>query len=152
MLYRHPGEHFLNGDYFDYIIVPESETESMLDCGWYLTTQDAKDAHDHQDDPPEVEVQPKRRGLKDLTEEEIELILCENYTTQDAKDAHDHQDDPPEVEVQPKRRGFKDLTEEEIDLISCENCSLLALVEKYNITYHTARKIKANELDKKTIH
>lgn len=109
MLYRYPGEHFLNGDYFDYIIVPESETESMLDCGWYLTTQDAKDAHDQQDDPPEVEVQPKRRGLKDLTTEEIELI-------------------------------------------SRENCSLLALVEKYNITYHTARKIKANELDKKTIH
>lgn len=99
MLYKYPGEHFLERDYFDYVIVPESETETMLDRGWYLTPADAKDAHEQQDEPPKTEETKKARGLKDLTDEEKELI-------------------------------------------SCEQISLMAIMEKYNVTYHTARKLR----------
>lgn len=77
MLYKYPGEHFLNGDYFDYIIVPESETETMLDCGWFLTTLDAK-ASAEQEPEPEPQSEEKPRSIKDLTEDEkLEIIAAE---------------------------------------------------------------------------
>ena len=41
MLYKHPGQHALHGDVFDYIIVDELEVEEKIESGWSLTTTEA---------------------------------------------------------------------------------------------------------------
>jgi uncharacterized phage infection (PIP) family protein YhgE len=41
MLYRHPGEHEIHGDKFDYVIVEEDDVEEYLDAGWFETTGEA---------------------------------------------------------------------------------------------------------------
>ncbi len=41
MLYKHPGQHELHGDMFDYIIVDELEVDKRLSDGWSITTTEA---------------------------------------------------------------------------------------------------------------
>ncbi len=41
MLYKHPGQHALHGEMFDYIIVDELEVEEKIELGWSLTTTEA---------------------------------------------------------------------------------------------------------------
>ena len=41
MLYKHPGQHAIHGDMFDYIIVDESEVNTHIVHGWPLTTSEA---------------------------------------------------------------------------------------------------------------
>ncbi len=41
MLYKHPGQHELQGDKFDYIIVGETEVENRVKAGWSMTTTEA---------------------------------------------------------------------------------------------------------------
>jgi hypothetical protein len=42
MLYKHPGQHEIHGNNFDYIIVDESDIEQAIKDGWFLTTDEAK--------------------------------------------------------------------------------------------------------------
>jgi hypothetical protein len=42
MLYKHPGQHKIHGDSFDYVIVDESEVEAKLKEGWAKGTEEAK--------------------------------------------------------------------------------------------------------------
>ena len=41
MLYKHPGQHALHGDMFDYVIVDELEVDKFLNVGWSMTTTEA---------------------------------------------------------------------------------------------------------------
>lgn len=45
MLYKAPGPHEIHGGHFDYIIVDDDQIEAKLAAGWYLTTTEAKAAH-----------------------------------------------------------------------------------------------------------
>ena len=44
MLYKWPGPHSIHGDFFDYIVVNDSDIEQVLADGWKLTTPEAKEA------------------------------------------------------------------------------------------------------------
>jgi hypothetical protein len=46
MLYRAPGPHEIHGGRFDYTIVHDDDVEAALADGWYLTTPEAKAAHE----------------------------------------------------------------------------------------------------------
>ena len=46
MLYKAPGLHEIHGGHFDYTIVNDNEIEATLAAGWYLTTTEAKAAHE----------------------------------------------------------------------------------------------------------
>lgn len=46
MLYKCPGSHAIHGGKFDYTIVDESEIKATIAAGWFLTTTEAKEAHD----------------------------------------------------------------------------------------------------------
>lgn len=45
MLYKHPGQHEIHGDFFDYTIVDDTEEviEQAIAEGWALTTPEAKE-------------------------------------------------------------------------------------------------------------
>lgn len=44
MLYKYPGKEKIHGDFFNYIVVPAVEIAEKQAEGWYLTTQEAKEA------------------------------------------------------------------------------------------------------------
>lgn len=44
MLYKTPGPHKFHGGDFDYIIVDEVNVDASLVDGWFLTTDEAKEA------------------------------------------------------------------------------------------------------------
>ena len=46
MLYKAPGPHEIHGGRFDYTIVDDDQIEATLAAGWYLTTTEAKAAHE----------------------------------------------------------------------------------------------------------
>jgi hypothetical protein len=46
MLYKAPGPHDIHGGKFDHIIVNDDQIEGTLAAGWYLTTTEAKAAHE----------------------------------------------------------------------------------------------------------
>lgn len=46
MLYKAPGPHEIHGGRFDYTIVDDGQIEATLAAGWYLTTTEAKAAHE----------------------------------------------------------------------------------------------------------
>jgi hypothetical protein len=48
MLYKCPGPHPIHGGFYDTTIVDASEIDKALSEGWYLTTPDAKAAHEAQ--------------------------------------------------------------------------------------------------------
>jgi Glu-tRNA(Gln) amidotransferase subunit E-like FAD-binding protein len=79
MLYRHPGEHFLHNDWFDYIIVLQNEAEIHLKKGWSRTTAEAKAKAQSK----EKNEMYKKRRLDQLSKEEIEKIL-------DSKESYRH--------------------------------------------------------------
>lgn len=74
MLYRYPGPHEIDGEKYDYIILPENQVPSMLTRGWYLTTAEAKAAAEPKQ-PPVISAQfSGKRPPSELTPEEIEQI------------------------------------------------------------------------------
>lgn len=72
MLYKHPGQHEIHGDKFDYTIVDADEEgaiEAAKADGWYLTTDEAKAKEAASDDnaPPtraELEAKATELGIK----------------------------------------------------------------------------------------
>jgi hypothetical protein len=46
MLYKCPGPHDLHGGKYDYTIVPDEQIDAALADGWFLTTPEAKAAHE----------------------------------------------------------------------------------------------------------
>jgi hypothetical protein len=46
MLYKAPGPHAIHGGFFDHCIVPDEEIERAKSEGWFLTTPEAKAAHE----------------------------------------------------------------------------------------------------------
>jgi len=42
MLYKHPGQHDIHGDKFDYIIVDEADVDAKVKEGWSKSTDEAK--------------------------------------------------------------------------------------------------------------
>lgn len=48
MLYRAPGPHQIHGGDFDYVIVEDDRVEEKLAEGWYLTTTEAREAHEEE--------------------------------------------------------------------------------------------------------
>lgn len=44
MLYKHPGQHEIQGDRFDYVTVPDDDIEIMLADGWHRTPTEALEA------------------------------------------------------------------------------------------------------------
>ena len=56
MLYKWPGTHEVHGDFFDYIVVNDSDIEQVLAQGWHLTTPEAKEASKPK--PLELDPQP----------------------------------------------------------------------------------------------
>jgi hypothetical protein len=46
MLYKAPGPYEIHGGRFDYTIVDDDQIEATLAAGWYLTTTEAKAAHE----------------------------------------------------------------------------------------------------------
>lgn len=73
MLYKHPGPHFIDDDYYDYVIVDEAiegECERHVEQGWFISHIEAKrvfNAPKVDDSPPtrdELEVKGKELGLK----------------------------------------------------------------------------------------
>ena len=42
MLYKHPGQHEIHGDSFDYIVVEDDDVKEALKRGWAKTTDEAK--------------------------------------------------------------------------------------------------------------
>lgn len=67
MLYQFPGPHEIHGARFDYIIVDDDQIEATLAAGWYLTTPEAKAAHQAAqqvavDDAPPTRDEMKRKA------------------------------------------------------------------------------------------
>lgn len=67
MLYKAPGPHDIHGGRFDYTIVDDEQVEAMLAAGWYLTTTEAKAAHeaalqDAADNAPPTRDELKRKA------------------------------------------------------------------------------------------
>lgn len=81
MLYKHPGQHKLHGDMFDYIIVNEDAVEDTIKKGWSLTTDEAKgimDAEIIDNAPPtreEIEAKATELGIKFRSNTTDETIL-----------------------------------------------------------------------------
>lgn len=44
MLYKHPGKHEIDGDFYDYIIVHEDDTDACIKDGWSLSAIEAKES------------------------------------------------------------------------------------------------------------
>lgn len=53
MLYKYPGKHYLERDYYDYIIVPIPDTDKYLAKGWARTPAEAFAAHQSRQQPSE---------------------------------------------------------------------------------------------------
>jgi hypothetical protein len=67
MLYKAPGSHEIHGGRFDYTIVNDDQIEATLAAGWYLTTTEAKAAHeaalqDAADNAPPTRDELKRKA------------------------------------------------------------------------------------------
>jgi hypothetical protein len=67
MLYKAPGPHEIHGGRFDYTIVDDDQVEATLAAGWYLTTTEAKAAHqatlqDAADNAPPTRDELKRKA------------------------------------------------------------------------------------------
>lgn len=67
MLYKAPGPHEIHGGRFDYTIVDDDQIEAALAAGWYLTTTEAKAAHqadiqDAADNAPPTRDELKRKA------------------------------------------------------------------------------------------
>jgi hypothetical protein len=67
MLYKAPGPHEIHGGRFDYTIVVDDQIEATLAAGWYLTTTEAKAAHqaalqDAADNAPSTRDELKRKA------------------------------------------------------------------------------------------
>lgn len=67
MLYKAPGPHQIHGGKFDYTIVDDDQIEATLAAGWYLTTTEAKEAHqaelqDAADNAPPTRDELKRKA------------------------------------------------------------------------------------------
>jgi hypothetical protein len=74
MLYKHPGQHKMHGDKFDYIVVDELEVDKALNDGWYKTTPEAlKNSNVIEakviDDIPNDDEMPTREELEDMANE-----------------------------------------------------------------------------------
>jgi hypothetical protein len=81
MLYKAPGPHEIHGSRFDYIIVDDDKIEAALADGWYLTTTEAKDAHqaalqDAADNAPPTREELKRKA------DELKLQYPSNIPTE----------------------------------------------------------------------
>ncbi len=67
MLYKHPGQHPLHGDMFDYIVVDELEVDKHIESGWSMTTDEAKNLDvidaDIDDEPTRKEIEAKADEL-----------------------------------------------------------------------------------------
>lgn len=74
MLYRYPGPHEIDGDKFDYIILPESQVAHMLTQGWHKTPAEAKAAEQIKQIPVISAQFSGKRPPSELTPEEIEQI------------------------------------------------------------------------------
>lgn len=89
MLYRCPGSHEIHGGKFDYVIVDDDKIEDAVADGWFLTTPEAKAAHEEslktQDDytPPtraELEQKANELGLKfdgRTTDKKLAALIAE---------------------------------------------------------------------------
>lgn len=76
MLYKCPGPHAIHEGHFDYVVVPNADVEAAIKDGWFLTSTEAKVAHEspsrepikeQADAPPsreELEQKAKELGLK----------------------------------------------------------------------------------------
>jgi hypothetical protein len=67
MLYKAPGPHEIHGGNFDYTIVEDDQIDAALAAGWYLTTTEAKAAHqaalqDAADNAPPTRDELKRKA------------------------------------------------------------------------------------------
>ena len=58
MLYKCPGPHEIHCGNYDYQIVPETDVEQALAEGWYLTTGEAKAAHEAAQQPAAAPIDP----------------------------------------------------------------------------------------------
>ena len=75
-VYRYPGPFDIHGGKYDFRAVPDGEVSAYLADGWYLTTPEAKAAHEarsapvvvHDDDAPptraELEQKAAELGIK----------------------------------------------------------------------------------------
>lgn len=88
MLYKHPGQHEIHGDKFDYTIV-DADEEGAIEAaqaeGWHLTTTEAKSAEAKvpgDDEPPtrgELEAKAKELGVKfntKTTDDELGKLIA----------------------------------------------------------------------------
>jgi hypothetical protein len=80
MLYKAPGPHEIHGGKFDYTIVDDDQIEATLADGWYLTTIEAKEAHqaalqDAADNAPPTRDELKRKA------DELKLQYAANIPT-----------------------------------------------------------------------
>lgn len=77
MLYKAPGPHEIHGGRFDYTIVPDEEIEQALVDGWYLTTTEAKAAHEEELASKAAVTSGSIDDSKPATREELEQKAAE---------------------------------------------------------------------------
>ena len=81
MLYKAPGPHEIHGGRFDYTIVDDDQVEATLAAGWYLTTTEAKDAHQAALQEAADNAPPTREELKRKADE-LGLTYAGNVSTE----------------------------------------------------------------------
>ena len=65
MLYKKGKKLLVDGDYFDYLVVEESQAEKELENGWFYTTQEALEGKQKSAIIEELkEDKPKRKRKK----------------------------------------------------------------------------------------
>ncbi len=84
MLYKYPGEHEIDHDFYDWQIIDESQVEALAVDGWELSPKAAKEAYESRPlTRDELEIKAKDLGIKfdgRTSDQKLESLIISKMT------------------------------------------------------------------------